>query len=95
MPWLDSSVTRRLKILLNIPKSAPLVWHLIWDKRVEWWKKALFVGGPLVYFFLPVDFINDFVPFFGQLDDLTVLFLMLERFMASVPDYIIREYWQK
>lgn len=94
MPWLDVSVTKRIKTLLNLPKSAPLVWHLIWDKRIEVWKKLLYVGGPLLYFFLPTDFISDFIPFLGQIDDLTVLLLMTERFVASCPEYIVREYWK-
>ncbi|MFZ5641643.1 MAG: YkvA family protein [Bacillota bacterium] len=91
MAFFDSSVTGRLKMLLNLPKSAPLVWRLAWDRRVAWWRKAVFLGGALVYFLLPTDFISDFLPFIGQLDDLTVLVFFIERFIAGVPEYIIRE----
>ncbi len=95
MPWLDSTVTKRLKMLLNIPKSAPLVWNLVWDKRVDFWKKLIYIGGPLFYFLLPTDLISDFLPFVGQIDDLAVLFFMLERFVASCPEYIVKEYMDR
>ena len=93
MAWLDKDVTRRLILLLNLPKSGPLVWNLAWDKRVDWSKKLLFLGGALAYFLMPYDIIPDWIPGFGQLDDLAVLFLLVERFIAGTPEQIINQYY--
>jgi uncharacterized membrane protein YkvA (DUF1232 family) len=91
MAFFDSSVTGRLKMLLNLPRSGPLIWRLAWDRRVAWWRKAVFLGGGLAYFLLPMDFISDFLPFIGQLDDLAVLVFLIERFISGIPENIIRE----
>lgn len=91
MAFFDASVTGRLKMLLNLPRSAPLVWRLAWDRRVVWWRKAVFLGGALAYFLLPMDLISDFLPFIGQLDDLTVLVFLVERFIAGIPEHILRD----
>ena len=93
MVWLDRQVTRRLLMLLNLPRSVPLVWSLAWDKRVKLTSKLVFLGGSLFYFLLPYDIIPDWIPLLGQLDDLTVLFLLIERFVALTPEYIINQYY--
>ncbi|PKM81835.1 MAG: hypothetical protein CVU89_07360 [Firmicutes bacterium HGW-Firmicutes-14] len=95
MPWLDEDVKKRLVMLLNLPRSVPLVWNLAWDKRVQWPAKLLFLGGALAYFLLPYDLIPDWLPLVGQLDDLTILFLLVERFIAGVPENLIRQYIDK
>lgn len=95
MAWLDKDVSRRLMMLLNLPKSVPLVWNLAWDKRVPWSRKLLYLGGALAYFLLPADVVPDWIPVIGQLDDLTVLFLLIERFIAGTPEHIINQYYYK
>lgn len=92
MAWLDKDVQNRLFWMLNLPKSVPLVWNLAWDQRVDWTKKLLFLGGGLAYFLLPTDIIPDWLPVFGQIDDLTVFFLLMERFIAGVPEHIVSQY---
>jgi len=92
MGWLDQQVARRLVMLLNLPKSVPLVWNLVWDKRVKWTAKLVFPGAALAYFLLPYDLIPDWIPLLGQLDDLTVMFLLMERFISMIPDYIVNQY---
>ncbi|MHB9094972.1 MAG: YkvA family protein [Eubacteriales bacterium] len=93
MAWLDNDVQKRLIMLLNLPRSVPLVWNLAWDKRVQWSNKLLFLGGALAYFLMPYDIIPDWVPLLGQLDDLAVLFLLMERFVAGTPEQIINQYY--
>lgn len=92
MAWLDKDVKRRLLWMLNLPKSVPLVWNLAWDKRIDWTRKLLYFGGALAYFLLPTDIFPDWFPGVGQLDDLTVLFLLMERFIAGTPEYIVNQY---
>ncbi|WP_418792439.1 YkvA family protein [Phosphitispora sp. TUW77] len=92
MGWLDREVAGRLLMLLNLPKSVPLVWNLVWDKRVTWIAKLVFPGAALAYFLLPYDLIPDWIPLLGQVDDLTVMFLLIERFVSMIPDYIVNQY---
>jgi uncharacterized membrane protein YkvA (DUF1232 family) len=92
LTWLDKDVTRRLFMLLNLPRSVPLVWNLAWDNRIHWSGKLLFLGGALAYFLMPYDIIPDWIPLFGQLDDLAVMFLLMERFVAGIPDHILNQY---
>lgn len=42
------------------------------DKRAAKWPKILLIIG-VVYLFIPTDFIPDFIPVIGLLDDLGVL----------------------
>lgn len=93
MAWLDGDVKSRLLMLLNLPRSVPLVWNLAWDKRIQWSSKLFFLGGGLAYFLLPYDVIPDWFPLLGQIDDLVVLFLLIERFLAVVPEYIVKSYY--
>ena len=93
MAWLDRDVQKRLLALLNLPRSVPLVWYLAWDTRVHWSNKLLFLGGSLAYFLMPYDIIPDWIPLLGQLDDLTVMFLLIERFVAGTPEEIINQYY--
>lgn len=93
LAWLDGDVKSRLLMLLNLPRSVPLVWNLAWDKRIQWSSKLLFLGGGLAYFLLPYDVIPDWFPLLGQIDDLIVLFLLIERFLAVVPEHIIKSYY--
>ncbi len=95
MAWLDKEVTRRLLMILNLPRSVPLVWSLAWDKRVHWTRKLVYLGGALAYFLMPYDIIPDWFPLFGQLDDIAVLFLLIERFIASTPEMIINQYYNR
>ena len=94
MAFFDSSVTGRLKMLLNLPKSAPLVWRLAWDRRIPLMRKVVFLGGGLLYLLLPADLITDFIPILGQLDDLAVIIFLMERFVAGIPEHIIKEYYR-
>jgi len=81
-------------MLLNLPKSLPLVWRLGWDRRVPVWQKVVYLGGALAYFLLPTDLVSDFFPIIGQLDDLTVLVFLIERFVSGIPEYIVREHYR-
>ncbi|MFO7814453.1 MAG: DUF1232 domain-containing protein [Halanaerobiales bacterium] len=45
------------------------------DEKVPWYKK-LFFAVPLIYLIIPYDFIGDFIPGLGQLDDIAVFVVM-------------------
>ncbi|MCF8001923.1 MAG: DUF1232 domain-containing protein [Halanaerobiales bacterium] len=45
------------------------------DNNVPWYKK-LFLTLPLIYLIIPYDFMGDFFPGLGQVDDLAVFIIM-------------------
>ncbi len=45
------------------------------------------IGGGLLYFILPADFIPDFIPFIGYVDDLAVLTTIMNSLKGEISDY--------
>lgn len=45
------------------------------DNNVPWYKK-IFFAFPLIYLIVPYDFIGDFIPGLGQIDDIAVFVVM-------------------
>ena len=69
-----------------------LAWRLLNDERVPTWVK---VGIPIVvavYLFSPIDIIPDFIPGFGQLDDLGVILLALGLIIRLSPKPAVEEH---
>lgn len=86
---------RRLKFLLNLPKSLPLGWRLIKDQRLPVQNKIFFLGISILYLIFPFDIVPDF-PVLGQIDDFTIFMFLFNWFLNSVPKHILEEYgWQK
>ena len=55
-------------------------------RRVPWQTLLLLVGS-LIYFLNPLDFIPDFIPLKGLLDDATVLMTVLKSMSGDLKDY--------
>lgn len=45
------------------------------------------IGGGLLYFILPADFIPDFIPFIGYIDDLAVLTTIMNSLKEELSEY--------
>jgi uncharacterized membrane protein YkvA (DUF1232 family) len=75
---------RIANLVWRLPLYARLVWGLARDSRTPLALKALLVAA-LTYLVMPVDLIPDAIPLIGQADDLTVLLLVLDLFIANVP----------
>lgn len=45
------------------------------------------IGGGLLYFILPADFIPDFIPFIGYIDDLAVLTSIMNSLKGEIGEY--------
>lgn len=88
----DTKPTSLREYALLVPRLARLVWRLSRDPRVPARTKAtlFIIAGYLVS---PVDFVPDFVPGIGQLDDLVVLAFALDQMLNRVPDEVVREHW--
>ncbi|MFO8047467.1 MAG: DnaJ domain-containing protein [Desulfosudaceae bacterium] len=50
------------------------------------------VGSGLLYFIIPTDFIPDFIPMFGMLDDLSILTLVMNSLQEELSAYRL---WKK
>jgi len=79
-----------LPIAARFPVHARIVAGLLGDPRVPAWRKAL-LAAAAGYVVAPVDFIPDRFPLLGVLDDLVVVALAVDAFLAGVPDVAIDE----
>lgn len=81
------------KMIWNIPRLAKKSWALMKNPKVGGSDKLLVVLLGLGYFLWPFDIIPD-VPFIGQIDDLSIVFLLLNWFVnRSEPEVIETDYY--
>ena len=76
----------------EIPNFLRLLYGLVTDSRVNSVDK-LVVAGAIAYILLPVDIIPDFVPFLGEVDDVFLLILALQRLIANAGRAVVQAYW--
>ena len=81
---------RLARLVWKLPTYARVVWGLVRDSRTPLPLKALLAAG-LAYVVVPIDLIPDAVPILGQADDLTVLLLVLDLFIANAPREVREE----
>jgi uncharacterized membrane protein YkvA (DUF1232 family) len=65
-------------------KEILILYYGLWDKRTGLWSK-LTVLLAIVYLVNPIDLIPDFIPFFGYLDDLILVPLLLNLAVFLLP----------
>jgi uncharacterized membrane protein YkvA (DUF1232 family) len=83
---------RRLaRLIWKLPTYARVIWGLARDPRTPLPLKGL-LGAALLYLAVPLDLIPDAIPILGQADDLTVLMLVLDLFIANAPADVRREH---
>jgi uncharacterized membrane protein YkvA (DUF1232 family) len=75
-----------------LPKFLKLLWGLITDARVAMVDKVL-VGGAIAYILAPIDFIPDFIPFLGEVDDIFLLVLALRRLLENAGRTVLLSHW--
>jgi uncharacterized membrane protein YkvA (DUF1232 family) len=78
--------------LMFIPNLIKLLYRLLESELVSATDKTLLMGTVL-YVLSPWDFLPDVVPFIGQLDDILLIALVLNRLMSSVDHEILLQYW--
>lgn len=89
--WLKG-FSKRLWSVLKLHRTVPLLWHLLLDGQVPLVRKVLFLGLGIAYTALPLDLVMDWIPFLGQLDDLTVWLLLAENFISGIQPHIRGKY---
>lgn len=87
------------RLLHHLPNFLRLFWRLFRDPRVPAYKKILPVISGIIcaaYILFPIDILPDFVAFIGQLDDTTVVLVIMGptiwRFVRSCPKDIVKEH---
>jgi uncharacterized membrane protein YkvA (DUF1232 family) len=91
---------RRLFSTLNLIALTPLaarapiygrlLLELVADKRIPMAHKAI-LGVAAGYLVVPIDFIPDFIPVIGRLDDAAIVILALDLFLEAVPRPLLQE----
>ncbi|HJP85512.1 MAG TPA: YkvA family protein [Gemmatimonadaceae bacterium] len=87
-----SAKTTIISTMKELPNFLRLLGGLMADRRVSNTDKLL-VGGAIAYILLPMDFIPDYIPFLGEIDDLFVLVLALQRLIANAPRSVLEDHW--
>ena len=76
----------------QLPAYLRLLGGLLTDRRVNAIDKLL-VAGAIAYIALPIDFIPDFIPFMGEVDDVFLLVIALQRLVANAGRPVLMAHW--
>lgn len=76
----------------ELPNFLRLLYGLITDNRVAAVDK-LVVAGAIAYILLPIDVIPDFIPFLGEVDDVFLLIIALQRLISNAGRSVVQVYW--
>ena len=85
---------RMARLIWKLPMYARVIWGLVRDPRTPVHLKGL-LGAALVYLVMPFDLIPDAIPILGQADDLTVLMLVLDLFIANAPAEVRKDHLER
>jgi uncharacterized membrane protein YkvA (DUF1232 family) len=85
---------RMARLIWKLPMYARVIWGLVRDPRTPLHLKGLLVAA-LAYLVMPFDLIPDAIPILGQADDLTVLMLVLDLFIANAPAEVRRDHLER
>lgn len=87
----DQNVSPQVGVFKGLVNRGRLVLHLIRDGRVPIYLKIVpFLGA--LYILSPLDFIPDIAPVLGQLDDLGIILVSVELFIALCPPNVVEEH---
>lgn len=76
----------------EIPNFLRLLYGLLTDPRVSNVDKLL-VAGAVMYVVMPMEIIPDFVPFIGEIDDVFVIVLALQRLISNAGREVVADHW--
>jgi uncharacterized membrane protein YkvA (DUF1232 family) len=76
----------------QLPNYLRLLGGLLTDRRVSGMDKLLVVGA-IAYIAMPLDLIPDFIPFLGEVDDVFLLVIALQRLVANAGRPVLAAHW--
>ena len=97
----ESAVTERprtgakrtvMDTIRQLPNYVRLLFGLLSDRRVSGLDKVL-VAAAVAYILTPVDFIPDFIPFLGEVDDVFLLVTALQRLIMNAGRSVVAQHW--
>ena len=80
------------EVIFAIPNLLRLLWRLETDPRVPV-KAKLALPAVIVYVVSPIDFVPDFIPFAGQVDDVYLVIITLRWIMKVAGEEVVYECW--
>ncbi|WP_088006273.1 YkvA family protein [Indiicoccus explosivorum] len=93
--WGESkgALSKALPYVLLAPDLFHLLMKLMLDGRIDTKSKAL-IGSGILYFFVPLDFLPEFlIGPGGFLDDVVVAAFILNTILNTYPKEIVEEHW--
>ena len=81
-----------MSYISRFPAYIRLLTGLMTDRRVPPLDKLL-VGAAVAYILMPLDFLPDMIPFLGEVDDLYLLGLALQRLIANAGRKVVLSHW--
>ncbi|CAN5331716.1 hypothetical protein BH23GEM4_BH23GEM4_07650 [soil metagenome] len=79
-------------LVRDIPSFVKLLGRLATDPRVSTLDKGI-VAATVGYLLMPMDIIPDFIPFLGQVDDIYLIALALDRLLNNAGVDVLLEHW--
>ncbi|NUO65143.1 MAG: DUF1232 domain-containing protein [Gemmatimonadaceae bacterium] len=76
----------------QLPNYLRLLMGLMTDARVSAVDKLL-VAGAIAYIIMPIDLVPDFIPFLGEVDDVYLLVLALQRLIGNAGRSVLLAHW--
>lgn len=76
-----------------IPDITALLFRLYKDQRVAKEIKTN-ISIALGYLMFPLDIIPDVIPFIGKIDDIAIIFYILQKILCDVPEEVVLENWE-
>jgi uncharacterized membrane protein YkvA (DUF1232 family) len=82
-----------LRAITQLPSYLRLLIGLISDSRVSKLDR-FFVIAAVAYIISPIDFIPDIIPFFGEVDDVFILMIALQRLVNNAGRPVLLSHWR-
>jgi uncharacterized membrane protein YkvA (DUF1232 family) len=76
----------------QLPHYLRLLFGLFGDSRVAMVDKLLVVAA-IAYIVTPIDLIPDFIPFLGEVDDIYLLVIALQRLISNAGRMVLLDHW--
>lgn len=81
-----------LGTIRELPSYVRLLGGLMLDGSVSRVDRAMVLGA-ILYIVSPLDFLPDMIPFMGQVDDIFLLVLALQRLVKRAGRQVVLRYW--
>jgi len=88
---MKQSPAQSASTLAQIAKTLRVAWRLFFSPKIPTWVKFIPLAA-LAYVLMPFDFLPDFIPGLGQLDDLTIVLVGLWAFLQLCPPDVVRSF---